>query len=1545
MRISYLFFICFFSVFFVSGKNYIDSTEYTINYSYSETGFRNFSTKEFNFQSTNPSFIYKTEHTYTAIDFINTGNPIITSLISKGYPNLPIFTYTSVNDSIIDFSYFEYEVNEKVLLKRKYVSSSALPVSKYDFQWPRIQSNSIVLDSNQYELIAEYEVYDSRGNPLQIRQKDGKITSNIYDQDKRVVASVSNANVSDIGYYFIQNPNNNFTPLESNSTFGNWYFPSPPSPNIKRFQKPNLDFNKTYILSAWLRKNNNSTLKIYGGNILDSIERETSNIRETEWRVLYYYINNASEITIDISGEVTDMRIHPMDAHMQTFQYDFFNNVIREGDINQRYVNKEYDRFGREIAVFGHYYKLSDIISTTEYHFVSTVKNNSKTMRRQGVESSFILDPFDRLMQQSNQISPTSYQVVNKYYDQLGREPIKYLPYIVENMDLKNFFNKNQFTQKFYDFHNNSNRNPNMEINPFPFAINKFDETTGQLIEAGSIGNFYQPKSSTIQYSGHTSKYITNRYTEGVSAINFNYWQNNNGNLIPIHNYHTPLLTIEKYTGPNWTSGKAHTNNIYKDWKGNILLDIQYLNNTDSIVTYYLYDQLDRLTHVIPNTIPYTSHALNSDIYNEFIHHYKYDKYGNVIEKKLPGQGPIYFVYNKSGNLVASQDSLQRMNKEWLFNKYDVHDRIIKTIIAHYDGSRTSLQEIYNNADYSWEIKNYGSSEYSSRTYPISGGKDLIVNYYDSYNSNIPTDCPWRTPDEYELDIMIGSLVASKVNVINSNDYHWTTFFSDKSNRLTRVMKSNNQGFSSYSYLKYDKFHNITKKISTRISDIGVFVDTVFYEYDSLHRPTYTWHQISGKQKQMSRQNNYDIAGKITSSKIGGTNSSNYVLNIYNDLDYLGRIKKVNVKNKLEQSVFQIQYKYEDIINSDFRGNITAKEYTIHNGSTSINYNGAYQYDALNRLIYAKNSFGNIIDGNFREYFRYDKLNNITNVGRYASVNNTTVQIDSLVYSYSGMRHIRIDDISNSPNSIKNLGFSEQTQINNEYIYDGNGNVKTDSNKGINLIHYNLLGKPDTIYYANGSIVSYKYDANGTKIEKHLRKDGQSYYTYYIDGIEYSRINSGIKSISNIQGDGMRIIPNGINYIYQYDLVDNLNNTLCTVNQNISDGSAYISQINSFYSFGSKAPYNEGNFISGAKNLYAFNGKEFDDETGFYDYDARIYDPLIGKWITQDPMSESFYGHSPYNYVLNNPINYSDPTGMYPTNNQPSLADLISSNDPIALSSMYAPGSESWYYGQMSMGADYFTNFLSKDLEKYSQPYGNYLYDLKISQWNQLLASVNANHVFLPTVIVKGHASSFTYSRMFDIMKKSYDAYQRGDKYTIDIPAYQQHLYGPNPYAPLVPSKEEWRNIGSTMSYIPGLNILGTSIEILNSESISDVSYAAIGFIPFAKFSKFSKFAAKGVGKGTHLVYEGLDAAGNVKYIGITGRDAAVRFGEHLNSGTARSLLDYRVINGATGLSKTQARIWEQTLINQYGLGNNGKQLLNKVNSIAPKNWWQFGIK
>ena len=92
---------------------------------------------------------------------------------------------------------------------------------------------------------------------------------------------------------------------------------------------------------------------------------------------------------------------------------------------------------------------------------------------------------------------------------------------------------------------------------------------------------------------------------------------------------------------------------------------------------------------------------------------------------------------------------------------------------------------------------------------------------------------------------------------------------------------------------------------------------------------------------------------------------------------------------------------------------------------------------------------------------------------------------------------------------------------------------------------------------------------------------------------------------------------------------------------------------------------------------------------------------------------------------------------------------------------------------------------------------------------------------------------------------------------------------------------------------------------------------------------------------GMYSVYQGFNAAGEVGYVGITSRTPAVRFAEHAASNTARSSLRYRVVSGAEGLTKTQARIWEQNLINQHGLGN----LLNLRNSIDPKYWWMYGIK
>ena len=72
------------------------------------------------------------------------------------------------------------------------------------------------------------------------------------------------------------------------------------------------------------------------------------------------------------------------------------------------------------------------------------------------------------------------------------------------------------------------------------------------------------------------------------------------------------------------------------------------------------------------------------------------------------------------------------------------------------------------------------------------------------------------------------------------------------------------------------------------------------------------------------------------------------------------------------------------------------------------------------------------------------------------------------------------------------------------------------------------------------------------------------------------------------------------------------------------------------------------------KQPYKYNGKEFDHqlELNWYDYGARFYDPLIGRFTTPDPLSEKYYSVSPYAYCANNPLRFTDPTGMSPEDEQ-----------------------------------------------------------------------------------------------------------------------------------------------------------------------------------------------------------------------------------------------------------------------------------------------------
>ncbi|MBQ9476937.1 MAG: RHS repeat-associated core domain-containing protein [Bacteroidales bacterium] len=93
-----------------------------------------------------------------------------------------------------------------------------------------------------------------------------------------------------------------------------------------------------------------------------------------------------------------------------------------------------------------------------------------------------------------------------------------------------------------------------------------------------------------------------------------------------------------------------------------------------------------------------------------------------------------------------------------------------------------------------------------------------------------------------------------------------------------------------------------------------------------------------------------------------------------------------------------------------------------------------------------------------------------------------------------------------------------------------------------------------------------------------------------------------------------------------------------------------------------------------------YQGKEWNTAAGInvYDFGARLYDPGLGRWISQDPMAEKYYSHSPYLFCAGNPMKFVDPEGFWiqsadgileaeKGDNAWTLADFLNTSSEIAI--------------------------------------------------------------------------------------------------------------------------------------------------------------------------------------------------------------------------------------------------------------------------------------
>ena len=121
-----------------------------------------------------------------------------------------------------------------------------------------------------------------------------------------------------------------------------------------------------------------------------------------------------------------------------------------------------------------------------------------------------------------------------------------------------------------------------------------------------------------------------------------------------------------------------------------------------------------------------------------------------------------------------------------------------------------------------------------------------------------------------------------------------------------------------------------------------------------------------------------------------------------------------------------------------------------------------HTYDGANRMLDAIYSetypMNQHVDRYPEKVTEYDKNGNIKKLQRYGQTGSSTYGlVDNLTYTYNGNKVTRVDDATTATSYTGGTNFVNGANTNNEYVYDANGNMTKDLNKGISNIQYNSL--------------------------------------------------------------------------------------------------------------------------------------------------------------------------------------------------------------------------------------------------------------------------------------------------------------------------------------------------------------------------------------------------------------------------------------------------------------------------------------------------------
>jgi RHS repeat-associated protein len=211
----------------------------------------------------------------------------------------------------------------------------------------------------------------------------------------------------------------------------------------------------------------------------------------------------------------------------------------------------------------------------------------------------------------------------------------------------------------------------------------------------------------------------------------------------------------------------------------------------------------------------------------------------------------------------------------------------------------------------------------------------------------------------------------------------------------------------------------------------------------------------------------------------------------------------------------------------------------------------------------------------------------------------------------------------------------------NSYTYSANGELATKTGNG-QTIHYtyDVAGNLRTVLFPDGLQVDYVIDAANRRVGKKVNGIlGKGYL--YKDGLSPVAELDGAGNVVSLFVYGSRttvpayMVQGGSTYRL---FTDHLGSVRLVVDT--TDGS--IAQRIDYDAFGRIILDTNPGF-----QPFGFAGGLYDPQTGLIRFGARDYDPETGRWTSKDPAGFGGGDTNLYGYVVNDPVNNFDPTGLY----------------------------------------------------------------------------------------------------------------------------------------------------------------------------------------------------------------------------------------------------------------------------------------------------------